>query len=779
MKTTNTIITALFFSLTTIHSQNYYRPSEALKNPESVENLIIIPEKDDLMRMSMEGKKFKNIKTVKIRGGSKETPLDLSVKLISQLPSVEKIIVESSEVHTFPNNTSLNPTIKTVEFYENDMLDLEDFIETLTGKKINKIVTDVFDLRDIPKNIVKLTELKELLIIDRNSLPFDKNKGYSLDDPDIRTSIYSLNKTDGHKVQVAYKSTQHFPNKAELEYLIKCFDAKEVQNMSSAINFEKKYNKIFPPFEGVKKQKEIFSVNTSKEQIIETDRNNYIKIPENAFVDKTGRPVRGNIDIGFREYLTPIEILTSGIPMKFDSSGTIYNFKSGGMFEITASVNNEEVFLSKDKKIEIDYALVDTIEDYNLYYLDDKGAQWNELAFATNSSIFGGKKQFAISRGMEKYFEMIKSNKAIAYDSTRWEFRFNNMNYHANIPKKGVVKELEVRKNEFQSIEKLIKITQSGYDAKKSPVIKISHYFSCNPELSFFNHFRIVFEGNNNLFNQKIKNKYFNDARIEEIKGGIVLKLKNEEEIISAPIRIEKTSNNGIPIKSMIHTKKAIRNYNEMLVKKRKGHNLKIFHYTNIEDGMEVFSKEEIMLAAYKKNKDLMTARERKMNYHLFERYRDSLKFIVDNQEIANLASSINEARILTRSNQLKRRRIIINNTGIYNCDKFIKENLTSEFTVNLKKEGSDDKIKIKSVSLLQDNGNIVYTALENEKIQLPKNQNYYLMGISENGKLLWLKNNLFSSNDLALKKNNEFTCQEIEKYPTTLEEMKQLTGIK
>lgn len=96
-----------------------------------------------------------------------------------------------------------------------------------------------------------------------------------------------------------------------------------------------------------------------------------ITLPANALVDKNGNPVTGEVDLKFREFHSADDILLSGIPMQLDENGYEY-MSSGGMMEIRASQNGEELELAQGKSASIELiSEVDIQEGYQLFYLND------------------------------------------------------------------------------------------------------------------------------------------------------------------------------------------------------------------------------------------------------------------------------------------------------------------------------------------------------------------------------------------------------------------------
>lgn len=107
-----------------------------------------------------------------------------------------------------------------------------------------------------------------------------------------------------------------------------------------------------------------------------------IHIPAQTFVNQKGEIIQGDIEIKYREFHKALEILASGIPMRYDSAGVSYPFESAGMFEIRAYAENKEVFIAPDKNIEVNMASFGEEEDFNHYFLKeekDKNPQWELL----------------------------------------------------------------------------------------------------------------------------------------------------------------------------------------------------------------------------------------------------------------------------------------------------------------------------------------------------------------------------------------------------------------
>lgn len=142
------------------------------------------------------------------------------------------------------------------------------------------------------------------------------------------------------------------------------------------------------PLEDVKIAFETQIIEAESAQLIRLESGSSIQIPKDAFVDANGNKVRGKMDLGYRQFDDPAEIIASGIPMNFQNeAGKMEQLESGGMFEIQGSVRGEPVFIAPGKSIKTTLAS-EVAGAYDFYYLEQKeggestGSKWKKL---TNS----------------------------------------------------------------------------------------------------------------------------------------------------------------------------------------------------------------------------------------------------------------------------------------------------------------------------------------------------------------------------------------------------------
>lgn len=103
-----------------------------------------------------------------------------------------------------------------------------------------------------------------------------------------------------------------------------------------------------------------------------------ISIPNNAFVDKDGEIVVGEVEITYREFHNPVDFFLSGIPMMYDSAGYEYHFESAGMFEIYGYQNGVPVKLTKP--VSVSLSSLHRGGYFNIYQLDTLSGKWSFIS---------------------------------------------------------------------------------------------------------------------------------------------------------------------------------------------------------------------------------------------------------------------------------------------------------------------------------------------------------------------------------------------------------------
>lgn len=145
---------------------------------------------------------------------------------------------------------------------------------------------------------------------------------------------------------------------------------KKIATTSAKIPF------INPPLKDFKLPKETVLISTKKEKSITFKNGETLVIPKNAFIDKAGNTIEGEVEIGFKSFNDPLEIFLSGIPMQMESNGETYQLESEKMFEITANQNKTPVFINPDKNLTLSVPTIKDAEIYKFIKLDTASKNW-------------------------------------------------------------------------------------------------------------------------------------------------------------------------------------------------------------------------------------------------------------------------------------------------------------------------------------------------------------------------------------------------------------------
>ena len=136
--------------------------------------------------------------------------------------------------------------------------------------------------------------------------------------------------------------------------------------------------KLNPPFPGVDLPYETFVVDPTKPQQLTSKRGSQLVIPANAFLDASGQPVTGKVELKFREFFSPLEFYVAGVPMEYDDEGKETVLESGGMIELNATAQQQEVFVNPANKIKVNLLSWTKSSQFNLYDFDKTTGRWIE-----------------------------------------------------------------------------------------------------------------------------------------------------------------------------------------------------------------------------------------------------------------------------------------------------------------------------------------------------------------------------------------------------------------
>lgn len=181
----------------------------------------------------------------------------------------------------------------------------------------------------------------------------------------VAVTVIVLNKSDDSASQHA--PVNQFANGA---------NTRNPDSSGTGGSFVQEKRRIAPPLKGMDVAFASFKVTSSKGGIIEHKSGSRLVFKANAFVDASGKPVAGDVDIRYREFRNPVDVFVAGIPMQYDSAGQTYQFESAGMMEIAAFMNGKVVYLDKNKPVEVQFASAQSGSQFSVYEFDTAAGNW-------------------------------------------------------------------------------------------------------------------------------------------------------------------------------------------------------------------------------------------------------------------------------------------------------------------------------------------------------------------------------------------------------------------
>jgi hypothetical protein len=119
-----------------------------------------------------------------------------------------------------------------------------------------------------------------------------------------------------------------------------------------------------------------FEIDPSQPNVLYSKMGAKINIPSDAFLDKDGNVIKDKVEVSFREFYNPLDFYLAGIPMNYNDNGIDKVLESGGMVELNAKLNENELYVNPSSKIKVDLFSWTKSKDFNLYDLDKTTGKW-------------------------------------------------------------------------------------------------------------------------------------------------------------------------------------------------------------------------------------------------------------------------------------------------------------------------------------------------------------------------------------------------------------------
>lgn len=120
-----------------------------------------------------------------------------------------------------------------------------------------------------------------------------------------------------------------------------------------------------------------FEISNDREVYLKTKKGTIIKITPYSFVNASGQPVVGKVDVAITECYDYSSMLLSNLTTESESNGFL---ETGGMFNISASKNNKPLKLKDGQPLTIKIPADSLVDNMQVFYAnhDSSAMRWNQ-----------------------------------------------------------------------------------------------------------------------------------------------------------------------------------------------------------------------------------------------------------------------------------------------------------------------------------------------------------------------------------------------------------------
>jgi len=468
-----------------------------------------------------------------------------------------------------------------------------------------------------------------------------------------------------------------------------------------------KLNKTFiaPPISKLNIPYQKFKLKSEKGATFKTQSNSKIIVPKNAFIDKKGDNIIGDVEIQFREFHNQADIIASGISMKYDSTGIQSHLESAGMIDIKGFQNNEPIFINPKKEITVELQSTQSADKFNMYALDTVAKNW--IYLHRDNSLKGQKEQKVVKRTLAQV-DSVKNENVI---TKKLRKQIDEIPPKIELEKVVYLKKI----NQLQKVNEPKKPTKAIEGRPKFQLDVSAKEF---PELATFKNMVFEVGSENKNYNPNLSDITWSSAEISEgnQKGKnylLTLKLRDRiEKLIVYPALSGKDYETAIKIYDTKYSE-----YKNVLAKR--------------------IAEEKRLKLEFEKKQAEYLAQQKKLNDDLL---KERIKIRQEQEkELANQFNSIGNNQKVVRVFQ-------ISNFGIYNSDcpnsLPIGETLNPIYLVNQ----NTPLLNVTSTYLICNTRNLVYNLNPKEPLRFNPNEKYSLCIIA-NGKTYLCNAETFSKN--------------------------------
>ncbi len=775
-------IILFLFSLFTVPAFALPGIHEALKNPSVVTALKFCGEKEEAGLFVKNAFRFTALTHIQLSGISDSLIAEHAIVAIAACPNVTKVSFDKCGFTNLSGAVKMLVSVKEIEINNCTKLNIDRTFSTVsTMPSLKSITYSTTKLDHLPQSFITMRGLQKISF---HNTDLSLADGYALN-TSSRESLVA-----NEKLELGFGSAM-----LVLEY--SCYDkisAKEhinlmrdmlqgVAGMNAGValpqrskGFTREHPLVKPPIAGLDIRKNVYTTDAATGGMIEYPSGTRIFVPEHAFVDANGKSIDGNVTIDYREYRDQVDILVSGIPMTYDSAGQKGNFESAGMFEINASVDGKEVFLAPGKKVDLEFAVVDTAANYNFYSLDEKkGWVYQENLGKTDNSAdnINEDQDYFSAFAFRRRTQLDLSRMPRSMDTASVDYRYADLSYSYMSKDKNYITSAgkKIIKASHWSLRKVI--NKKGYCCFK---INRRYRSGHNPEMSAFSN--VLWKTTDNVRSKELRRLFrkkngVNDLRIYYDGNGFQLEFKTFDgfkTISATPVRMFNDSLVEIS-PSIIRSRYKL--YSRMLEQRKKSVVKDIKHNKNyVARWKKKLSADSVR--HWKRLRPTMSENQKAMTYGEWIAFARKAKF---NSSVLNPAYSLASAG--QQYNAQAYQRLSTFKFGIFNCDHTLPLPEPVEVFAFCNVDGVRNE-NISTIYLLDQKKNmtIAYEANGNSgplPIAFGKTHSYALVAVSADGKVSVGDVNAFNERKHVDVRICSFETTSVSDQPLTTAELREL----
>ncbi len=423
------------------------------------------------------------------------------------------------------------------------------------------------------------------------------------------------------------------------------------------------HSQVTPLMPGADKPREWHRVDATQPIEVGMSDGTMVRIPANSMVHADGRPVVGTVDLSYRGFLDPWEVVASGIPMHYASGNGLAHFETAGMYELYASQNGEPVQMRPGTPITLETDGPEVTDEYGAYALNANTGEW-ELA----GQLLGGETRPIPrnSRAVSEYNRTLRGLQA-APDSLTYNERQASPDYCYMSRCTPTRKPYEYDDGEFISpyAEKQIPAVHLTLDkqySRKHKVVAFDVHSGAqrHPEMrAFDNRVRWIYQGpmDRKTFRRTVVRKhYYQDVAFHatgEASGEVRLKDRGQWSALPVELRDLHAKEDATTEKVNV----AMAHYDKRLERKRKSFDRDVAR--NVERTNR--RRDRLLAEAYTKAQRYMDSTEKAMGQQDFDQYA------LLAQGTTTMANQRDNAYIYSR-----RPAFAMPGFGIWNCDRMV-----------------------------------------------------------------------------------------------------------